>query len=262
MKIFKFLFLFNLIFAAQTILAQPMGFGGGGARVVSVGVAAGGQQRQQQQEDLRGERVTASQKGRLTGEVKNEAGEAVAGAIVAVLNVADFPTIYFGKVGGSGKFSVSAKLGESIVEVNAPGYERAIAQAVVDKEGGAEIKITLKAESDAPIKGKGNTVLSTTPDNYFLTVGNSSAYKGEDKTLMDVLADAPGVDLQNSVPTVMMNPKYEVRLNGNVLRVPIQALYQFFSSIKAEDVRSIKVYSGNVANQENAQLYITTNEQK
>lgn len=257
MKIFKFLFLFNLIFAAQTILAQPMGFGGGGGmRNFSVAVAA------QQQADPRGERLTASQKGRLTGEVKNEAGEAVAGAIVAVINVADFPTIYFGKVGGSGKFSVSAKLGESIVEVNAPGYERAIAQAVVDKEGSASLKITLKAESDAPIKGKGNTVLSTTPDNYFLTVGNSSAYKGEDKTLMDVLADAPGVDLQNSVPTVMMNPKYEVRLNGNVLRVPIQALYQFFSSIKAEDVRSIKVYSGNVANQENAQLYITTNEQK
>ena len=102
MKTLKLLFLFNLIFAAQTILAQPMGFGGGGARVVSVGVAAGGQQRQQQQEDLRGERVTASQKGRLTGEVKNEAGEAVAGANVAVINIADFPTIYFGKVGGFG----------------------------------------------------------------------------------------------------------------------------------------------------------------
>lgn len=261
MKILKLLFLFNLIFAAQTILAQPMGFGGGGARVVSVGVAAGGQQRQQQQEDLRGERVTASQKGRLTGEVKNEAGEAVAGANVAVINIADFPTIYFGKVGGSGKFSVSAMLGDAIVEVNAPGYERAVAKATVVKDGSASLKITLKAESNEPIKGKGNTIISTTPDNYYFEVGNNSVYKNEDKTLMDVLADAPGVDLQNSVPTVMMNPKYEVRLNGNVLKVPIQALYQFFSSIKAKDVRSLKVFSGSVAKQENAMLQITTNEQ-
>jgi hypothetical protein len=59
----------------------------------------------------------------------------------------------------------------------------------------------------------------------------------------------------------MMNPKYEVRLNGNVLKVPIQALYQFFSSIKAKDVRSLKVFSGSVAKQENAMLQITTNEQ-
>ena len=261
MKIFKLLFLFNLIFTAQTILAQPGGFGGGGG-MYSVSVMAPGGQRQQQQADPRGERLTAAQKGRLVGEVKNEAGEAVSGANVAVINIADFPTIYFGKVGGSGKFSVSAMLGDAIVEVNAPGYERAIAQATVDKEGSASVNITLKAESSEPVKGKGNTILSTTPDNYYLVVGNNSVYKREDKTLMDVLADAPGVDLQNSVPTVMMNPKYEVRLNGNVLKVPIQALYQFFSSIKAKDVRSLKVYSGNVANQENAMLQITTNEMK
>lgn len=261
MKGIRFLLLFSLIITAQTIFAQPGGFGGGGfgggmgqARVFS--------QQGQQQTDPRGERITASQKGRLVGVVKNEQGEAVAGANVAVINIADFPTIYFGKVGGSGKFTMSAMLGEAIVEVVAPGYERAITQATISKEEDASIEITLKAEGSEPIKGKGNSILSTTPDNYYLTVGSNSAYKSESATLMDVLDDAPGVDLRNKVPTVMLNSKYEVRLNGNVLRVPMQALFQFFSSIKASDVRSIKVYSGNVAKQENAQLYITTNEQK
>ena len=217
---------------------------------------------QGQQVDPRGERITASQKGRLTGIVKDESGKAVAGANVAVINVADFPTIYFGKVAGSGKFSVSAMLGEAIVEVTAPGYERAIATAVISKDEETTLDIVMKAKGTEPVKGKGNTVLSTTPDNYYLTVGSNSYYKQEDKTLMDVLDDAPGVDLRNKVPTVMLNPKYEVRLNGNVLRVPVQALYQFFGSIKASDVRSVKIYSGNVAKEENAQIYITTNEQK
>ena len=257
MKGIKFLLLFSLILTAHISFAQPGGFGG-------VEVVVGGRafDQQGQQVDPRGEKVAASQKGRLVGIVKDENGAGVSGALVAVINVADFPTIYFGKVAGSGKFSVSAMVGDAIVEVTAPGYERATAPAVISKEEDATLEIVLKAKGSEPVKGKVNTVLSTTPDNYYLTVGSNSFYKSEDRTLMDVLDDAPGVDLRNQVPTVLLNPKYEVRLNGNVLRVPVQALYQFFASIKASDVRSVKVYSGNVAKQENAQLYITTNEQK
>ncbi len=140
-------------------------------------------------------------------------------------------------------------------EITAPGYEKKIVEIDVPKEGQVTVDAVLTPKADCAAGGAGNGMKSS-GDGYTLTVGRNKFYEG--KSLTDVLADAPAVDLGVSPATIAGEEDFEIFVDGRRVRVAPDALRKYFGSIAADEVKQIRVVRGNKFQKYHAKLYVTT----
>ena len=80
------------------------------------------------------------------------------------------------------------------------------------------------------------------------------AYEG--KTLADILADAPAVDMDGGELKVMQDGNVQVYIDNKPLLVPFDVMVRYFGSVAASDVKMVRVVAG--AADTPSMLYITT----
>ena len=136
--------------------------------------------------------IDPSMMGTAKGCITSEAGGPVAEANVTLIGGGGFASVWCGSSKKNGSYSVRAMYGLYNAEITAPGYEKKIVEIDVPKEGQVTVDAVLTPKADCAAGGAGNGMKSS-GDGYTLTVGRNKFYEG--KSLTDVLADAPAVDL-------------------------------------------------------------------
>lgn len=208
-----------------------------------------------QMRQLSGASVDASMMGTIKGSVTSESGRPVAEANITLVGGGGFASVWNGTSRKNGSYSMRAMFGTYAAEITAPGYGKRIVEVDVPKEGQATLDVVLVPQPGCDAKAGGNAI-KTFGDGYSLTVGRNPFYEG--KSLTDVLADAPAVELDASPATVMGETEFEIYVDGREVRVAPEALKRYFGSIAADGVKQIKVVRGNKFQKYPAKLYITT----
>ena len=199
--------------------------------------------------------IDPSMMGTAKGSITSEAGGPVAEANVTLIGGGGFASVWCGSSKKNGSYSVRAMYGLYNAEITAPGYEKKIVEIDVPKEGQVTVDAVLTPKADCAAGGAGNG-LKSSDDGYTLTVGRNKFYEG--KSLTDVLADAPAVDLDASPATVAGEEDFEIFVDGREVRVAPDALRKYFGSIAADEVKQIRVVRGNKFQKYPAKLYVTT----
>lgn len=190
--------------------------------------------------------------GRVKGTVTDDKGNPVADAVVTM---SDGSLVFGGQSKKQGNFSVGSYFGVYTLEVSSPGYAKYKAEVDIGKGEVKSVDVKLTPLDGKPVaasRGNGFTCKSM---SYFLNVASKHpAYEG--KTLLDVLADAPAVDIGGSELKVMQSSNVQVYVDNKPLVVPFDVMSQYFGSVAASDVRMVRVVSGVAESP--AMLYITT----
>lgn len=194
----------------------------------------------------------AEDMGRVKGMVTDDRGNAIADAVVKMTN----DRLIFGSQSKKqGSFSVGSYFGSYTLEVSSPGYAKYTAEVDVGKGEVKTIDVKLTPLDGKPVAAASGNDFSCKSMSYFLKVASKHpAYEG--KTLLDVLADAPAVDIGGSELKVMQSSNVQVYVDNKPLVVPFDVMSQYFGSVAASDVRMVRVVSGVAESP--AMLYITT----
>ena len=190
------------------------------------------------------------------GMVVDESGNPIEGVQVSMCHNMIFPQIYGGASNRKGEFSVRLNRGEYIAEFSAVGYEKKRIEMDMMRDVTLDEPIVLSAaDGDVPEAGR-NTIkymrqsyqVNFKPDSY-----------RDDCTLADILAvEVPFFDIWDDVPKVLQNPKFEICLNKQTLNVDVSVMKNYFSSVSAADVVSIKIVSASMAMDLPTTVFITT----
>ncbi len=199
--------------------------------------------------------IDPSMMGVAKGKITSEAGEPVAEANVTMIGGGGFAGVWCGSSKKNGSYGVRAMYGVYNAEITAPGYEKKIVEVDVPKEGQISLDVVLTPKSNYAGEAGGNDIKSS-GDGYTLTIGKNRFYA--DKSLTDILEDAPAVELNASPATIAGDEVFEIYVDGREVRVASDALRKYFGSIAADEVRQIKVVRGNKYQNYPTKLYVTT----
>ena len=190
--------------------------------------------------------------GRIKGVVTDDKGVAIVDAIVTIYN----DTFIFGarsKKGGN--YSLGGNFGVYNLEVSSPGYAKYKAEVDFGKGEVKTVDVKLTSLDGKPVAGERGNDFTGKGMNYFMKIASKHpAYKG--KTLLDVLADAPAVDMEGGELKVMDNSNVRVYVDDKPLPVPFDVMVRYFGSVAASDVKMVRVVAG--AADTPSMLYITT----
>ena len=179
--------------------------------------------------------------GRVKGVVTDDKGNPVADAVVTMTNDR---LIFGGQSKKQGNFSVGSYFGVYTLEVSSPGYAKYKAEVDIGK---GEVK--------KPVAAAGGNGFTCKSMSYFMRVASKHpAYEG--KTLADILADAPAVDMDGGELKVMQDGNVQVYIDNKPLLVPFDVMVRYFGSVAASDVKMVRVVAG--AADTPSMLYITT----
>ena len=183
-------------------------------------------------------------------------GVAIVDAIVTIYN----DTFIFGarsKKGGN--YSLGGNFGVYNLEVSSPGYAKYKAEVDFGKGEVKTVDVKLTSLDGKPVAGERGNDFTGKGMNYFMKIASKHpAYKG--KTLLDVLADAPAVDMEGGELKVMDNSNVRVYVDDKPLPVPFDVMVRYFGSVAASDVKMLRVVSWGP--KANVLLYITTTTSK
>ena len=176
--------------------------------------------------------------GRAVGRVVTCDGKAVEGAVAVIYDGLHF---YGAKSKKDGAYDVGANFGVHVIEVVAPGYRKYRGEADIPKGRDTNLDIVLEPFFDgiADLKPQNNRV-SCQGNTLTMSVNaKHPAYKG--KSMLDVLLDVPMLTIVDGKFVVANNEKLEFFLNGNPFRAPFAAALNFFGSIDAAKVKSVRI---------------------
>lgn len=190
--------------------------------------------------------------GRVKGVVTDDKGNPVADAVVTMTNDR---LIFGGQSKKQGNFSVGSYFGVYTLEVSSPGYAKYKAEVDFGKGEVKTVDVKLTSLDGKPVAGERGNDFTGKGMNYFMKIASKHpAYKG--KTLLDVLADAPAVDMEGGELKVMDNSNVRVYVDDKPLPVPFDVMVRYFGSVAASDVKMLRVVAG--AADTPSMLYITT----
>lgn len=190
--------------------------------------------------------------GRIKGAVTDDRGVAITDAVVAIYN----DTFIFGAQSKKkGEYSLGGNFGSYTMVVSSPGYAKYTAEVDVGKGEVKTIDVKLTPLDGKPVAAANGNSLTSKGMNYFMKIASKHpAYEG--KTLLDVLADVPAVDMGGDGLKVMRNANVQVYVDNKPLVVPFDVMSQYFGGVAASDVRMVRVVSWGPS--ANVLLYITT----
>lgn len=190
--------------------------------------------------------------GRIKGVVTDDKGVAIVDAIVTIYN----DTFIFGarsKKGGN--YSLGGNFGVYNLEVSSPGYAKYKAEVDFGKGEVKTVDVKLTPLDGKPVAAAGGNGFTCKSMSYFMRVASKHpAYEG--KTLADILADAPAVDMDGGELKVMQDGNVQVYIDNKPLLVPFDVMVRYFGSVAASDVKMVRVVAG--AADTPSMLYITT----
>lgn len=190
--------------------------------------------------------------GRVKGVVTDDKGNPIADAVVTMTNDR---LIFGGQSKKQGNFSVGSYFGVYTLEVSSPGYVKYKAEVDIGKGEVKTVDVKLTPLDGKPVAAAGGNGFTCKSMSYFMRVASKHpAYKG--KTLLDVLADAPAVDMEGGELKVMDNSNVRVYVDDKPLPVPFDVMVRYFGSVAASDVKMLRVVAG--AADTPSMLYITT----
>lgn len=194
----------------------------------------------------------AEDMGRVKGMVTDDKGNAIADAVVTMTN----DRLIFGSQSKKqGNFSVGSYFGSYTLEVSSPGYAKYKAEVDVGKGEVKTVDVKLTPLDGKPVAASRGNDFTCKSMSYFMKVASKHpAYEG--KTLLDVLGDAPAVDMSGDELKVMRGENVQVYVDNKPLFVPFDVMSQYFGSVAASDVNMVRVVAG--AAESPAMLYITT----
>lgn len=190
--------------------------------------------------------------GRVKGVVTDDKGNPVADAVVTMTNDR---LIFGGQSKKQGNFSVGSYFGVYTLEVSSPGYAKYKAEVDIGKGEVKTVDVKLTPLDGKPVAAAGGNGFICKSMSYFMRVASKHpAY--EDKTLADILADAPAVDMDGGELKVMQDGNVQVYIDNKPLLVPFDVMVRYFGSVAASDVKMVRVVAG--AADTPSMLYITT----
>ena len=190
--------------------------------------------------------------GRVKGTVTDDKGNPVADAVVTMTNDR---LIFGGQSKKQGNFSVGSYFGVYTLEVSSPGYAKYKAEVDIGKGEVKSVDVKLTPLDGKPVAAARGNDFTCKSMSYFMKVASKHpAYEG--KTLADILADAPAVDMGGSELKVMQSTNVQVYIDNKPLLVPFDVMVRYFGSVAASDVKMVRVVAGAVGSP--AMLYVTT----
>ena len=254
MKMFlKTLCIAGVMMVAYTaqVFAQP---GGGMAmRMMSPEQARGNWQMYMNQ------RLTTDNGVQYTGSVLNEADQPMVGvSVIAYSPKTGY--VYTAKSDKKGNFKMLLFPGtQYIVEFTAPGYKKfaAVCDAENKEIEGQPVKMVASVEGIAQMKGKA-PIITGSFRNISITIGKHAC--NEERPLTDLLNELPAFEISENAFFAFTNPRTEIRINNQLLKVRPQALFSYLSNIEAKNLRVLRVSWADIDNKEAAQVYITVDE--
>lgn len=190
--------------------------------------------------------------GRVKGTVTDDNGNPVADAVVTMTNDR---LIFGGQSKKQGNFSVGSYFGVYTLEVSSPGYAKYKAEVDIGKGEVKNVDVKLSPLDGKPVAAARGNDFTCKSMSYFMKVASKHpAYEG--KTLADILADAPAVDMGGSELKVMQSTNVQVYIDNKPLLVPFDVMVRYFGSVAASDVKMVRVVAG--AARSPAMLYVTT----
>ena len=190
--------------------------------------------------------------GRVKGVVTDDKGNAIADAVVTLTS----DRLIFGdRSRKQGNFNVGGYFGVYTLEVSSPGYAKYKAEVDIGKGEVKNVEVKLTPRDGKPVAAARGNDFTCKSMSYFMRVASKHpAYEG--KTLVDVLADAPAVDLEGGELKVMQSSNVHVYIDNKPLLVPFDVMSRYFGSVAASDVKMVRVVAG--AAESPSMLYITT----
>ena len=205
------------------------------------------------------QRVTAENGVQYTGVIKSEADTPLVGVqVVAYAHKTGY--VYTAKTDKNGNFKILLFPNtQYVVEFTTPGYKKfaAVCDAQNEPIEGQPIVLTPSVEGIEKMKGKA-PIVGGEFRNIQITMAKHPA--NEERSLVDLINELPGFEITPEAFFAFLNPRTEIRINNQLLRVRPQALYSYFSNIEAKALRSLRVTWANIENEEAAQVYMTVDE--
>lgn len=248
-KFFKSLCLIGIMMVAYMAqaYAQP------GMRIMSHEQMRGNWQMYQNQ------RLTAENGVQYTGSIIDEAGAPMVGVQVMAFSPKT-GYVYTAKSDKKGNFKMLLFPGtQYVVEFTALGYKKfaAVCDAENKEIKGQPVKMVATVDGIAQMKGKA-PIVSGSFRNIQITIAKHPC--NDERPLTDLLNELPAFEISESAFFAFLNPRTEIRINNQLLKVRPQALYSYLSNIEAKALRSVRVTWADVENKEAAQVYISVEE--
>ena len=206
------------------------------------------------------QRVTADNGVEYTGVVLSAEGETPLAGVQVMAFAPKVGYIYVTKTGKDGKFKMLMYPGtQYVVEFTSVGYKKfaAVCDAKNEPIEGQPVKLEATVDGIAQMKGKQPLLVN---DFRSLQITMSKHPANEGRPLTDLLSELPGLEISPEAFLVLVNPRTEIRINNQLLKVRPQALYSYLSNMEAKALRMIRVTWADVEQEEAAQVYITVDE--
>lgn len=206
------------------------------------------------------QRVTADNGVEYTGTVVSAEGETPLAGVQVMAFAPKVGYVYSTKTDKNGKFKMLMYPGtQYVVEFTSVGYKKfaAVCDAKHEPIEGQPVKLETTVEGVAQMKGKQPLVVT---DFRSVQITMSKHDANNERPLIDLLNELPGLEISPEAFFVLVNPRTEIRINNQLLKVRPQALYSYLSNIEAKALRMIRVTWANAENEEAAQVYMTVDE--
>lgn len=205
------------------------------------------------------QRLTAENGVQYTGSVIDEAGAAMVGVQVMAFSPKT-GYVYTAKSDKKGEFKMLLFPGtQYVVEFTAPGYKKfaAICNAEDKEISGQPVTMVATVEGISEMKGKA-PIVNATFRSIQITVPKHPCNEG--RPLTDLMNEIPAFEISAEAFFAFLNPRTEIRINNQLLRVRPQALYNYLSNFEAKALRGLRVSWADVEKEEAAQVYMTIDE--
>ena len=178
---------------------------------------------------------------RVKGEVVDEKGKPIPHANILLCGSALF---FDGTTKKSGSYSVGCRYGTYTAVAIAPGYKKQSLDITLDQGDVKTLNFKLSPIGDEILKGEKGDVVQGNWGSYSISYNSKhSAYNT--LSLYDLICNLPCVEPTDKGFLFKGEGVMTLYVNGKEARVPIQSLKGYFSSVKAEQVKAVKVLSGN-----------------
>ena len=178
---------------------------------------------------------------RVKGEVVDERGKSIPNANILLCGSKLF---FDGTSKKSGSYSVGCRYGTYTAVAIAPGYKKQSLDIILDQGDVKTLNFKLSPIKDDVKKGEKGDMVKGNWGSYSISYNSKhSAYST--LSLYDLICNLPCVEPTDKGFIFRGESLMTLYVNGKEARVPIQSLKSFFSTIKAEQVKAVKVLSGN-----------------
>lgn len=239
-----------MVICLVAYMAQAYAQPGGAMRIMSHEQMRGNWQMYQNQ------RLTAENGVQYTGSVIDESGAPMVGVQVMAFSPKT-GYVYTAKSDKKGNFKMLLFPGtQYVVEFSALGYKKfsAVCDAEDKEINGQPVTMVPTVEGIAQIKGKAPIVTGSFR-NIQITMAKHPC--NDERPLTDLLNELPAFEISDKAFFAFLNPRTEIRVNNQLLRVRPQALYSYLSNFEASALKVLRVSWADAEKEEAAQVYMT-----